>query len=485
MKKNKFMIFLVGILFIATFVSSMLLIFLLVKNNILPNKYKIPFLIAVGLINILVLIQIIREKFASTLVMLIIFSTLFMFGNYYIIKGVDTLNIMKNNSMQSKTNMGIVVLKDSELKSINELMGKQIIAPLELDRKNIDEYNKKIEKNGITLDINNAGSYEKAALALLDGKTDAMFLNEAYMENISHVVKGFENKIRYIDEIEMVRQEENKSIDVETSQESFNVYISGVDNYGSIQNSSRSDVNIIVTVNPITKKILLTSVPRDSYVKIPIDGADRLDKLTHAGVYGVDKSIQTLENLLDIKVNYFSRVNFTSFINIVDTIGGIELQNPRSFNTYDNSYYFEAGAVTLDGDKALSFSRERKNLPGGDNDRGKNQELVLQAIINKLMSPTILSNYSSILDTVSPSVQTNMGSEKIIELVNMQLNNNAKWDIYLQTASGVGDEASCYAAGGEVLYVTRLSDESVKHNIENIKNIFDGKDFVKYEDEKE
>ncbi len=482
MKNSKFIKVLVSMLFIITFVSSMLLIFLLVKNNILPNKYKIPFLVVVGIINILILIQIIREKFLSTFIMLILFTTLFVFSDYYIMKGMDTLNIMKANSMHSTTNMSIVVLKDSDINSVNELVGKKVIAPLELDKKNIDEYNDKIKKDGIRLDIENASSYEKAAISLLENQTDAMFLNQAYIENISHVVKGFKDKIKYIDEIEVTRKEDTKSVDVETSQESFNVYISGVDNYGSIQNSSRSDVNIIVTVNPLTKKILITSIPRDSYVEVPIDGDYRLDKLTHAGVYGVDKSIQSLERLLDMEVNYFSRVNFTSFVNIVDTIGGIELENPRAFDTYDNSYYFEEGPLTLDGDKALSFSRERQNLPGGDNDRGKNQELVLQAIINKLMSPTILSNYSEILDTISPSVQTNMGSEKIIELVNMQLSDNAKWDIYLQTASGTGDSASCYAAGGEVLYVTRLSDESVDHNKENIKNIYEGRDFVKYEE---
>ncbi len=475
MKKNKFVTFIVGLLFVIAFLASMLLIFLLVKNNILPNKYKVPFFILVGLVNIFVLIQIIREKFNSTLVILLILTVLFIWGDYYIIKGVDALHKMRENSLQSKVKMSIVVLKDSNINTMNDLAGTQISAPLELDKDNIDMYLNKTKGMNVELKIRNSSSYEKSAVDLLDKNIDAMLLNQAYLQNINQVTKGFGDKIKYINQIEVVTEEEaHESIDVDTSKESFHVYLSGIDTYGSIQSKARSDVNIIMTVNPITKNILLTSVPRDSYVKVADKGRNQFDKLTHAGVYGVKTSIHTLENLLGIKINYFSRINFSSFVKIVDTIGGIELDNPRAFRARKGGFFFKKGRIKLNGTAALAFARERYNLPGGDNDRGKNQERVVKAIINKVISPTILSNYGPILNDLSSSVQTNMSVDEIIELVNMQLNDNAKWEIHMQSLSGRGAKAKSYAAGGRILYVTKLSQKSIDESIDKINKVYNG-----------
>ncbi len=475
MKKNKFVTFIVGLLFIISFLASMLLIFLLVKNNIFPNKYKVPFFVLVGIINIFVLIQIIREKFKSIIFILLFLAVIFIWGDYYIIKGVDALHKMRENSLKSKVQMSIVVLKESEIDTLNDLKNRMITAPLELDKDNINMYLNKTKGMNVNLKISNSSSYEKSAVELLDKNSDAMLLNQAYIENINQVVKGFSDKIKYINKIEVVTEEKaHESIDVDTSKESFHVYLSGIDTYGSIQSKARSDVNIIMTVNPITKNILLTSVPRDSYVKVADKGRNQYDKLTHAGVYGVTTSIHTLENLLDIKINYFSRINFSSFVKIVDTIGGIEVDNPRAFRTRKGGFFFKKGNIKLNGTSALAFARERYNLPGGDNDRGKNQERVVKAIINKVISPTILSNYGTILNDVSSSVQTNMSVDEIIELVNMQLSDNASWKISMQSLSGKGAKAKSYAAGGRILYVTRLSQKSIDESIEKINKVFNG-----------
>ncbi len=480
-KKNKFMMFIVGLLFMIMFISSMLFIFLLVKNNILPNKYKVPLFIAVGLINIFILVQIIRSKVWSTFFIVLIFSGVFIWGNYYIIEGINVLDMINMNALTSKSQMSIAVLKDSTIDSVDDLNDKKVIAPFEIDKSNIDKYKEKLSENGYNILIENTSSYEKAAIDLLESKTDAILINKAYVSNINQVVKGFDDKVKYIDNVELIKKESHSSIDVGKEQ-SFNVYLSGIDTYGSIQNESRSDVNIIMTVNPVTKKILLTSIPRDSYVRVADNGADQLDKLTHAGVYGVMTSVHTIENLLDIKVNYFARINFTSFIDIVDTIGGVEVENPVSFGTRNGRYYFDEGTVELTGDSALWFSRERYNLAGGDNDRGKNQERVIKAILNKVMSPAILSNYVNILNDISSSVQTNMSKDKIIELVNMQLDDNAKWEINMQVLSGSGATDSCYAAGGQMLYVTKLNEEVTNRSIKNINNILEGRDFEKPEE---
>lgn len=245
--------------------------------------------------------------------------------------------------------------------------------------------------------------------------------------------------------------------------ESFNVYISGVDVYGDLSRDSRSDVNIIATVNLATGKVLLTTVPRDTYLPIAGDGNNENDKLTHAGNYGVQSSIDTLENFLDIDITYYARVNFDSLVNLVDVIGGVEIENDQAFKSSLSGRYYEQGKVQLDGKAALDFVRERYTLKGGDNQRGRNQEKVLEAMIRKTLTPSVLLNFDGIMNTLNKSIVTNMSTNKIMDIVNMQIFSNKSFEIDSQEVKGEGTmDLPSYAMPDDQLYMFVPFEESVQ-----------------------
>lgn len=243
----------------------------------------------------------------------------------------------------------------------------------------------------------------------------------------------------------------------------FNLFISGIDTYGGISTVSRSDVNIVVSVNPQTKHILLTTIPRDSYVRIAGGGNNQYDKLTHAGNYGILSSMQTVATLLNINMDTYARINFTSFMSMIDEIGGVDVANPIEFKT-DSGQIFKQGIIHLDGKDALTFSRERHNLTGGDNDRGVNQERVITAIFDKMSSPQMLRSYAGILNVLGESIQTNVSQTSLTALIKQQLNDAGSWKIETTTIDGKGQTGglTSYAMPASQLYMFVLNDQSLK-----------------------
>lgn len=258
------------------------------------------------------------------------------------------------------------------------------------------------------------------------------------------------------------------TVTVETSR-AFNIFISGIDTYGDISTKSRSDVNIVATVNPTTHKILLTTAPRDSYVSIAGGGNDGMDKLTHAGIYGPEASMKTVARLLDTDIDAYIRINFTSFIESIDTLGGITINNPTEF-TIDGQH-FPVGQLQLDGKKALLYSRERKSLAGGDVDRGKNQQRVIQGIVDKMTGIRTLGGYDALLGMIGGSVETNMSSATVRSLINKQLDNPSAWttDSYTLTGRGQTGGLSSYAMPGSQLYMYVLDESSVQRAQQQIR----------------
>jgi len=250
----------------------------------------------------------------------------------------------------------------------------------------------------------------------------------------------------------------------------FNIYISGIDTYGDIGTVSRSDVNIVASVNPTTKHILLTTIPRDSYVRIAGDGNNQYDKLTHAGNYGVQSSMQTVATLLDINIDTYIRINFTSFIGLIDKIGGVDVDNPIKFTT-DSGQIFSQGTIHLGGADALSFARERHNLTGGDNDRGLNQTRVITAVFNKISSPQILQNYTGIISVLGKSIQTNISQTSLTNLIKQQLNDAGSWKIETTTIDGKGQTGglTSYAMPSSRLYMFVLNQDSLTQTQTRIK----------------
>lgn len=244
---------------------------------------------------------------------------------------------------------------------------------------------------------------------------------------------------------------------IDVTEQSFNVYISGIDVYGEITTESRSDVNLIATVNPKTHKILLTTTPRDYYVTISGVSGDYRDKLTHAGIYGIDTSVATLENLYTTEIPFYARVNFSSVIDIVNAMGGVDVESEVAFTTSKASgaiVEIKEGKNHLNGKEALAFVRERKAFPDGDHQRGKNQQALLTALIKKAMSPLILVQASEMIDSVVGNAETNMSESQMKALIKMQLNDLEGWEI--ESVAATGDDSGkqyCYSYSGGPLYV--------------------------------
>jgi LCP family protein required for cell wall assembly len=252
----------------------------------------------------------------------------------------------------------------------------------------------------------------------------------------------------------------------------FTMYISGIDTRGGMIAKSRSDVNILATVNVDTRQVLLISTPRDFYVPLPISNG-RPDKLTHAGIYGVDCSMGTLEMLYGIDVDYYFRVNFSGFKKIIDALGGVTVYSPKSFTSVDGLYYFQAGDNVMNGDQALSFARERKAFSDGDRQRGENQMAVIKAVIDKAMSPAILSSYADLMESIAGNFETSMPYDVIAELVRDQLDKGGSWNIVSCSVNGSGDSRATYSSSTPA-YVMIPDQSTVDAAIAKINQVKNG-----------
>ena len=262
------------------------------------------------------------------------------------------------------------------------------------------------------------------------------------------------------------------SKDLDVTRKPFNIYISGIDTYGEISSVSRSDVNMVVTVNPKTRQILLTSIPRDYYVHLH-GKTGYNDKLTHAGLYGVDMSINTVEDLLDIDINYYVKVNFSSVIKIVNALYGVDVLSDYSFTSIDGYNYIK-GYNRVNGEEALSFARERKAFAAGDNQRVKDQQALLEAMFRKCISPSMIIKYNSFLNSVEGSFVTNMPVDRLKSLVRLQIAKKYKWIITANSLDGENSSNYTYSYSASKLYVMEPIEDSVDYASKLIKSVIDG-----------
>ena len=266
------------------------------------------------------------------------------------------------------------------------------------------------------------------------------------------------------------------------TKEPFVLYLSGVDNRGELTEKARSDVNILAVVNPTTKRVALINTPRDYYVDLA--GTDSKDKLTHAGLYGVETSMATLGNLYGIQVDHYIRIDFSGFISIIDAVGGVDVYSDQAFTSVGSPGYYDPttfaeGWNHLDGKSALAFARERHAFASGDIQRGINQMKVIDAMANKLKSPTVLMSFSKLMDAVSNCFVTSLSQEQISALVRMQLGDLANWDIESCSVTGSsGKSSQCYSAKGQSLYVMKPDESSVSKAKELIASVLGGEGTV-------
>jgi LCP family protein required for cell wall assembly len=253
-----------------------------------------------------------------------------------------------------------------------------------------------------------------------------------------------------------------KAVDV--TKESFNVYISGLDFSGDINQNYHSDVNIIVTVNPKTHEILLTSIPRDYYINLPSKGA--MDKLTHSGLYGIQETISAVEEMMGIEINYYIKVNYNTIVSLVDAMGGIDIDSPYAFTTHKmqelSGITFVEGQNHLTGSMALAYSRERASWGDGDMRRNENQQLILEAILKKATTtPTILTSYTEILDAVRGNMETSFTQDEMTSLVKMQIDKMPSWNISKTALKGKADYLPCFALGNAYASVVDQNHEMI------------------------
>ena len=455
-------------------VLTCFLLFLIFRYHILAVSYFNLILAAIMVFIALVALFLISNRKAKkfTLIMLllsIVASSLALVGVHQFVSLANHLNATYNYSSYS---ISVAVLADSEIGNVSQL--SSVTAPTKTDAENIKKLLDDIKTSqNKDLKVEDSSSYLAAYKSLLAGETKAIVLNSVFENLIEQEYPDHAKKIKKI-----YTKELTKTVEAPKSSQNkaFNIYISGIDTYGPISSVSRSDVNIIMTVNQETKKILLTTTPRDAYVPIADGGNNQNDKLTHAGIYGVDASIHTLENLYGIDLNYYARLNFTSFLKLIDLLGGVDVYNDQEFTLLQGKYHFPVGNVHLDSEQALGFVRERYSLANGDGDRGRNQQKVISAIIQKLTSTEALKNFDGIMESLQDSVQTNMPPETMVSLVNTQLASGGKYTVITRDLKGTGRMGlPSYAMPDSELYMLEVDPNSLETLKTEIKDIMEGK----------
>lgn len=456
---------------------SVWFIYKLFRLGMLPDKFLFicTAIVAVALFFV-IFCEYKRGKFRiAGRVFCVIFSAVLLLGSYYVSKTIGTVEDITNDDGVKIDNVVVAVQIDDSAETLEDIaedsFGVQYHLKGDEILETIDCINQELGREISTVEYENIA---EQVSALQNKEVRAIIFNEAYID----LLEEFDDirvKIIYTRDVETKVEVKPEVKKVKTEETPFIVYISGIDVYGSIKKTSRSDVNILAVANPNTHQVLLITTPRDYYIEFPGITGGAKDKLTHAGIYGVNVSMDTLGALYDIEPDFYVRVNFTSLEKIVDALGGVDVYSEYAFTTYHGKYPVVKGMNHFDGKQALGFCRERYSLPSGDFQRGKNQQAVITAMIEKAISPAILTGAGDILESISGNVDTNMSSEQIQKLIKSQLNDPQPWDVKSVAAEGTGDRQYCYSMPGRTLYVTQPDYESIEEIKEEIEKVMEGK----------
>ena len=366
--------------------------------------------------------------------------------------------------------MSVIVLKDQNYQDIMDIDGNNIGINESEDKTNLTYALSNIREQLNEVEYINYMDWAELAGALLDKKVEAMVVNEAFRGILEQKYSDFSEQTKVIYQVEIQSEIEKIVNEGAIKDGVFNICITGIDTYGPVSTKSRSDVNMVMTVNMNTHKILMTGIPRDYYVKLASKGA--YDKLTHSGVYGVNETVNTIANLLNIDIDYYFRINFSSLINIVDLLGGIDIYSDQTFKPLHGDEMITEGWNHFNGEMALAFSRERYAYETGDRHRIQNQQDVMMAIIKRLSSPTILSNYKQVLEKIAGTFETNMSSQDIRTFIKMQLSNLQEYNIEHQYLDGSGMlKMGLYSMPNSELYTMVPNEDSIVIATEKINQI--------------
>lgn len=493
-KKNKRLISKFMTIFMI--ISLALLIFQIIKLNLLPAKL-IVLISLVMIILCLIIILIFHFKAKKFLPRILAgFVALCMcvglaYGNYFIYKTDDTFDVVTSLADSKATTTSIVVLKSSTIKKEKDLKGKTIGTILDMDKVATKRMLKDLDSDNIKYKTKDYSTLDDMMEAFYAGEVDGICLNEKYRDILheSEAYFNFQTDSRVVHQnvhYTKVEKNDNPSDPVnDISKDAFTILVSGNDSYGTLQDSNtRSDANLLLTVNPKTGTILMTSIPRDYYVELvcPDDDPELAcpegssDKLTHSGLMGVKSTEETIEKALGIKINYNVRINFSSVVNLVDALDGIDLDIKKGEEVdifYVNSQPgLSVGKHHVDGETALAFARERHAYLDGDNQRVRNQQKVFKAIFKRIVSPKMITNYGKFMDALAVAFDTNLSGDEISNFVKYELNNMPDWKIESYAIVAEPDYQFCYQSQSyaSVVQQNDIMNEVARKKIEAVLN---------------
>lgn len=493
-KKNKRLISKFMTIFMI--ISLALLIFQIIKLNLLPAKL-IVLVSLVMIILCLIVLLIFHFKAKKFLPRILAgFVALCMcvglaYGNYFIYKTDDTFDVVTSLADSKATMTSIVVLKSSSIKKEKDLKGKTIGTILDMDKVATKRMLKDLDSDNIKYKTKDYSTLDDMMEAFYAGEVDAICLNDKYRDILheSEAYFNFQTDSRVVHQnvhYTKVEKNDNPSDPVnDISKDAFTILVSGNDSYGTLQDSNtRSDANLLLTVNPKTGTILMTSIPRDYYVELvcPEDDPELAcpegssDKLTHSGLMGVKSTEETIEKALGIKINYNVRINFSSVVNLVDALDGIDLDIKKGEEVdifYVNSQPgLSVGKHHVDGETALAFARERHAYLDGDNQRVRNQQKVFKAIFKRIVSPKMITNYGKFMDALAVAFDTNLSGDEISNFVKYELNNMPDWKIESYAIVAEPDYQFCYQSQSyaSVVQQNDIMNEVARKKIEAVLN---------------
>ena len=453
-------------------IVSIILYFVATRFTIFPSKYKFPLLL-VELVIILIsgLLSLTCKSKVSKIVSLIVNIMFILLMTSALILLPNIENRVRNIFKDIKVDEAIInvyVTNSKYNEDLNSFTNSKFIVQSNQDQENqayaLDQLKELLGNASLRTVV--CEDIVSAVEALYNNEGDLLVLNETYVDSIEEIekFKNFSDDTKVLCSFKkevVIEKEPEPEIPIEITDGAFTLYIAGEDTRsGRLSTYGRTDVDIVVTVNPVTKQILIVGFPRDTYIPNPALGYG-YDKLTHLGNDGITNTIKGVEHYYHFNIDNYVVVNFGTFRNIVNALGGIDVDNPYYFTTYGGNgsetgevFEYPVGTLHLYGDAALAYCRERYNLPNGDYGRSEHQTIVLKSIIQKLLSPSTIANYNDVLDSLQGQFLTDFDVNDIYKLIAMQLNDNAEWDIISYRMGGEGDMKGTASMGWDrLLYV--------------------------------
>lgn len=461
----------------------------IVTLNVLPSNLLLPVILMIVILNAILILLMnfmthaIWTKVISVILVILVGCTM-VFGNVYLYETYSTLNSVTGAEKGSIKNTISVITKTDHNEEIQSLKNEKIGVLRNIDSVGTKKCQEKLKKYSFS--YKKYDNLQALVKALYEDEIQAIVMNEIYRANVEEMEEysGFSNETKSIYQTVYYTNNKNDALVVDDiTKNPFTIFVSGNDTYGDIDELSRSDVDMIVTVNPTTSTVLMVNIPRDYYVQTSYGN----DKLTHTGMYGIEETKQTVENLLGIDINYTFRVNFSSAEDIVDALDGVDIEVPEGMavERLNADWALEGvheGWNHLNGARALAYARERHAYVDGDIQRAKNQQQVLEAIIKKAASSKILTNYTKLLKSFKNAFDTNMSTNEITALLQYELQAMPNWKFQNYVLRGTNSSAVC-ASMAQELSVVMPEDYCVSIARQKIEAVLDGKSANKIKDE--